>query len=116
MVQYRCSAIYLNSSCVGQLIFLTYLLVSGLLGYDDHSLILNYMGETELNETFNKLLFINGFVLAKAVSSKDYLTINSVLTILRKLMTSVTHQKVTTYMPSYLFAKEIGFLSVPLCH
>ena len=116
LITYRCSAIYLNSSCVPPLIFQTYLLLFSLLGCDGHSLLLNYMNEQELNETFNRLLYINGFILSKAIPLKDFLTINTVLVVLRKLLTSFTHQKITTYMPSYLFGKEIGFLSTPFCH
>jgi hypothetical protein len=51
-----------------------------------------------------------------AVPSKDYLTINLVLVVLRKLISSVPHQKVTCFMPSYLFAREIGYLPTPYTH
>ena len=62
------------------------------------------------------MIYISGFVLVKAIAEKNILRINSVLIVLRKMFTSFSHQKITTYMPSYLFAKEIGFLSSPFCH
>lgn len=105
LIQYRCSAIFVNSSCVGPLINQTYLLLSALLGFDGHSFILNYMSEQELNGCFNRLLYINGFVLSKAIQNKNYLDVNTVTVVLRKILTSVSYQKVNIYLPSYLFAK-----------
>jgi hypothetical protein len=49
LIQYRCSAIFLNSSCVGPLITQTYLLLSAMLGLDGHYFLLNYMNGDELN-------------------------------------------------------------------
>lgn len=49
LIHYRCSAIYLNSSCVSPLITQTYILLSAMLGFDGHSQILTNMVEEELN-------------------------------------------------------------------
>jgi len=66
LIKYRCSAIYLSSSCVDPLIYQTNLVLASLLGYDQQSL-LGSMLEHELNEVFNKILYICCYILAVSI-------------------------------------------------
>jgi len=63
------------------------------------------MLEHELNEVFNKMMYINGFLLSITIPGKNYLQINIALVVVRKLLIATTGQKVTEFIPSYLFAK-----------
>lgn len=94
LIKYRCSAIYLSSSCVDPLIYQTNLVLAALLGYDQQSLLGNML-EHELNEVFNKVMYISGYILAVSIPENNYLQINVVLLVLRKIYKSTTHQKVT---------------------
>jgi hypothetical protein len=87
-----------------------------MLGFDKHSQILHSLLEGEINELFNKLLYISGFVLCMGLPAQDNLAVHTVLVVLRKLMTSVTHQKINFYLPSYLFANQIGYVPAPYTH
>lgn len=66
LIKYRCSAIYLSSSCVDPLIYQTNLVLASLLGYEQQSL-LGSMLEHELNEAFNKILYISCYILAVSI-------------------------------------------------
>ena len=45
LIEYRCSGIYINSSCVAPLISQTYLLLSTLLAFNGSALLLNQIDE-----------------------------------------------------------------------
>lgn len=93
LIKYRCSAIYLSSSCVDPLIYQTNLLLAALLGYDSQSLLGSIL-QHELNEVFNKIMYISCYILAVSIPESNYLQINVVLLVVRKLYKSTTHQKV----------------------
>lgn len=52
-------------------------------------------------------------MLSLAVPSKNYLLVEVILNTLRKLLTSVSQQRITMYLPSYLYAKMIGYVKTP---
>lgn len=112
LVYYRCSAIYIRSNCVDQLVFEAHLLLSVLLGYGGNS-ILSSLTEVEINDIVNKMFYIEGFMLSIAIPTKNYLSIEVILSTLRKLLTSAHPQKIVMYLPSYLYAKLIGYVKTP---
>ena len=115
LIKYRCSAIYLSSGCVDPLIYQTNLVLAAVFGFDERSLFGNML-EHELNEVFNKIMYINGYLLAVTIPAKNYMQVNVVLIVTRKLLKATTQQKVTEFIPSYLFAKSVGYLPAPYSH
>ena len=58
-------------------------------------------------------MYIEGFLLSMAIPTKNYLSMEVIISILRKLLTSAIKQKITMYLPSYLYANLIGFVKTP---
>lgn len=112
LVYYRCSAIYITSSCVDPLIFQANLLLSVLLGYGGNS-ILSSLTEGVVNDVANKMIYIEGFLLSMAIPTSNYLSIEVIISTLRKLLTSINQQKINMYLPSYLYANLIGYVKTP---
>jgi flagellar motor switch protein FliG len=112
LVYYRCSAIYIRSNCVDHLIFESHLLLAALLGHNGNT-ILSSLTESEINDVINKMFYIEGFMLSMAIPTKNYLSIEVIINTLRKLLTSANQQQIIMYLPSYLYAKIIGYVKTP---
>jgi hypothetical protein len=48
-----------------------------------------------------------------AIPTKNYLSMEVIIITLRKLLTSAAQQKITMYLPSYLYANLIGYVKTP---
>ena len=114
-VHYRCSAIYLPSSCADPLIWQTHYLAAALQGHGQES-IFAALPPDELKRAFNSAFYVNAYLLARSVDAGDYLGISVVLTTLRRLLQATVKQTITTFLPSYLHAHLIGFNPAPFTH
>lgn len=65
---------------------------------------------------FNKLFYIEAFLLSIAIPTKNWLTIAVIINTIRKILSSVHQIKITMYLPSYLYANLIGFVKSPFTH
>jgi hypothetical protein len=87
-------------------------LLAALLGHNGNT-ILSSLTESEINDVINKMFYIEGFMLSMAIPTKNYLSIEVIINTLRKLLTSANQQQIIMYLPSYLYAKIIGYVKTP---